>query len=103
MAATLFRENSSQRFCRESHEMWEKVKTKESVTNIKRENSSLDRKLVNSNVTTAEPQPVRTTKVATKKEQEIFPKKVKSKFVKTKPALWEKNIQNTKTNILKKN
>ena len=88
--------------------MWEKVKTEESLTNIKRENSILDRKVVNSNVTLtpAKPQPVRrmTTKVATKKqEQEIFPRKVKSKFVKTKPALWEKNIQNTKTNILKKN
>jgi hypothetical protein len=32
----------------------------------------------------------------------IFPRKVKSKFVATKPALWEQNVQNLKNKNLKK-
>ena len=32
----------------------------------------------------------------------IFPRKVKSKFVATKPALWEQNVENMKNKNLKK-
>ena len=35
-------------------------------------------------------------------EEVIFPRKVKSKFVATKPALWEQNVQNLKNQNLKK-
>ena len=33
---------------------------------------------------------------------DIFPRKVKSKLVKIKPALWEKNDEKLKNTILKK-
>ena len=32
----------------------------------------------------------------------IFPRKVKSKFVATKPALWEQNVENMKNKNMKK-
>ena len=35
-------------------------------------------------------------------EEVIFPRKVKSKFAATKPALWEQNVQNLKNQNLKK-
>jgi hypothetical protein len=35
-------------------------------------------------------------------EEVIFPRKVKSKFVAAKPALWEQNVQNLKNQNLKK-
>jgi len=36
MSAALFRETSSQRFSRESKEMWEKVQTKDCLENVTR-------------------------------------------------------------------
>ena len=46
--------------------------------------------------------PVVKTEEGIKDKEEIFPKKVKSKFVATKPALWEQNVQNLKNKNLKK-
>eukprot|EP00092_Neocalanus_flemingeri_P078420 GFUD01097531.1.p1 GENE.GFUD01097531.1~~GFUD01097531.1.p1 ORF type:complete len:128 (+),score=47.79 GFUD01097531.1:59-385(+) len=107
MAARLFRENSAQRFCRESLEMWQKVKTEESLTINRRGNSITDGKQVDSKETANEPQPVRRiiTKLPSnvvKEEQKTIPRKVQSKFVKTKPALKEKNTENSKIGSLKK-
>ena len=39
---------------------------------------------------------------ASKDPSLIFPRKVKSKFVATKPALWEQNLVNTKNRNMKK-
>eukprot|EP00092_Neocalanus_flemingeri_P058045 GFUD01069105.1.p1 GENE.GFUD01069105.1~~GFUD01069105.1.p1 ORF type:complete len:134 (+),score=45.74 GFUD01069105.1:41-403(+) len=112
MSAELFRETSAQRFSRESREMWEKVQTGDSSANITRAS------LVNSSkegipdkqdaIDTEDPQPVR--KVQTRSpslpagsgQSDIFPRKVKSKLVKIKPALWEKTEESLKNTILKK-
>ena len=37
-----------------------------------------------------------------KNRKEIFPTKLKSKFVATKPVLWEQNVQNLKNTNMKK-
>ena len=49
-----------------------------------------------------ESKPVTKTVVSEKNTEVIFPRKVKSKFVATKPALWEQNVQNLKNTNLKK-
>eukprot|EP00092_Neocalanus_flemingeri_P036958 GFUD01040236.1.p1 GENE.GFUD01040236.1~~GFUD01040236.1.p1 ORF type:complete len:141 (+),score=48.14 GFUD01040236.1:52-423(+) len=115
MSAGLFRETSAQRFSRESQEMWKKVQTGDSFANISRAshvNGSTegipDRQEASNK---EDPQPVR--KVQTKSpslqarsdqgdQGDIFPRKVKSKFVNIKPAIWEKTEENLKKTILKK-
>ena len=42
------------------------------------------------------------TEEGSKNKEIIFPKKVKSKFVATKPALWEQNVLNLKNKNMKK-
>ena len=42
------------------------------------------------------------TEEGSKNKEHIFPKKVKSKFVATKPALWEQNVLNLKNKNMKK-
>ena len=49
-----------------------------------------------------ESKPVTKALDSEKKTEVIFPRKVKSKFVATKPALWEQNVQNLKNKNLKK-
>ena len=49
-----------------------------------------------------ESKPVPKTVDGVKDIEEIFPTKVKSKFVATKPVLWEQNVQNLKNKNLKK-
>eukprot|EP00092_Neocalanus_flemingeri_P102737 GFUD01131429.1.p1 GENE.GFUD01131429.1~~GFUD01131429.1.p1 ORF type:complete len:100 (+),score=37.95 GFUD01131429.1:27-302(+) len=59
-------------------------------------------------IDTEDPQPIR--KVQTRSpslpagsgQTDIFPRKVKSKLVKIKPALWEKTEESLKNTILKK-
>ena len=46
--------------------------------------------------------PMTRTSEDNKDKTVIFPRKVKSKFVATKPALWEQNVQNLKNKNLKK-
>merc|ERR1711970_33476 len=114
MPGSLFRENSSQRFRRESLEMWEKVKTeethirkasvKETVTkdiideipDVNEEDNKNELKLkeISKSISKLEE--------GAKKKEMIFPKKLKSKFVATKPALWEQNVLNLKNKNLKK-
>ena len=49
-----------------------------------------------------ESKPVTKTVVSEKNTEEIFPRKVKSKFVATTPVFWEQNVQNLKNKNLKK-
>eukprot|EP00091_Calanus_sinicus_P004497 TRINITY_DN14825_c0_g1_i1.p1 TRINITY_DN14825_c0_g1~~TRINITY_DN14825_c0_g1_i1.p1 ORF type:complete len:119 (-),score=43.56 TRINITY_DN14825_c0_g1_i1:143-499(-) len=110
MSAALFRETSSQRFSRESKEMWEKVQTGETLDNVTRasqqngtcEDISDKKKPIDKE----EQQPVRripsSAPTLRPKEADIFPRKVKSKLVKIKPALWEKNEEKLKNTALKK-
>eukprot|EP00091_Calanus_sinicus_P024611 TRINITY_DN8928_c0_g1_i1.p1 TRINITY_DN8928_c0_g1~~TRINITY_DN8928_c0_g1_i1.p1 ORF type:complete len:126 (-),score=52.89 TRINITY_DN8928_c0_g1_i1:84-461(-) len=124
MPGTLFRENSSQRFRRESLEMWEKVKTDDTPNTTKTRRASVKIKGTEEtmdsleefiNEVTEEMQEEsedknlieegkHAIKAADEEENKevIFPRKVKSKFVATKPALWEQNVQNLKNKNLKK-
>eukprot|EP00092_Neocalanus_flemingeri_P085585 GFUD01107698.1.p1 GENE.GFUD01107698.1~~GFUD01107698.1.p1 ORF type:complete len:133 (+),score=44.19 GFUD01107698.1:37-399(+) len=112
MSAGLFRETSAQRFSRESQEMWKKVQTGDSFANISRAshaNGSTecipDRQEASNK---EDPQPVRKVQTrspslqARSDQGDIFPRKVKSKFVNIKPAIWEKTEENLKKTILKK-
>ena len=46
--------------------------------------------------------PISKTEEGSKNKGRIFPKKLKSKFVATKPALWEQNVLNLKNKNMKK-
>ena len=46
--------------------------------------------------------PISKTEEGTKNKEAIFPKRLKSKFVATKPALWEQNVLNMKNKNMKK-
>merc|ERR1711936_522330 len=102
MSATLFRETSAQRFSRESKEMWEKVQTEENFNNITRastQNGISDETPIEQKEHDTEAlkpvKKIKTTPVpAQKVAEDIFPRKVKSKLVKIKPAIWETNEEN---------
>jgi len=106
MSASLFKETASQRFRRESLEMWEQIKIEEKVDPSPSPDTQVEapvKKAVatvcgggggdekggrrRSVVLLAGKQ---ADKTETSKKEEIFPRKVKSKFIKTKPASWEK-------------
>merc|ERR1711970_1202295 len=114
MPGSLFRENSSQRFRRESLEIWEKVKTeethirkasvKETVTkdiidelrdDVNEEDNKNELKLKEI------PTTISKTEEGTKNNEVIFPKRLKSKFAPGKPALWEQNMLNLKNKNMK--
>lgn len=124
MPASLFRENSSQRFRRESLEMWEKVKldtdksktrkvsARERIDEVNADQDEKTMKEVSDEVIDKEETPkdagkenkkeVKPAGDSSKDPSLIFPRKVKSKFVATKPALWEQNLVNTKNRNMKK-
>eukprot|EP00088_Acartia_fossae_P005306 TRINITY_DN12333_c0_g1_i1.p1 TRINITY_DN12333_c0_g1~~TRINITY_DN12333_c0_g1_i1.p1 ORF type:complete len:155 (+),score=37.66 TRINITY_DN12333_c0_g1_i1:53-517(+) len=111
-SSSLFSETASQRFRRESQEVWEQIKTEEGEekeqvkpVEIKIKKLSISERLSSST-------PLKQTPTAAKpgvranvggvkmaqpskpaaKENELFPKRVKSKFIKTRPASWEKEF-----------
>merc|ERR1712013_971758 len=99
---------SSQRFSRESKEMWEKVQTKDCLENVTRaskqeacKSGSAPEEKKTDNTESPQP-PVRRIQPKAPTSGDIFPRKVKSKLVKIKPALWEKNDEKLKNTILKK-
>jgi len=119
-SSSLFSETAAQRFRRESQEVWEQIKIDENgeekqtdpdPVEIKIKKLSLGEKKISTStpsgkgVVTAPSRsraPVKMTAPAKlTKDTELFPKKVKSKFIKTRPASWEKDFEKEEKEIEK--
>ncbi|XP_023327765.1 cilia- and flagella-associated protein 251 [Eurytemora carolleeae] len=91
-SSSLFKETSAQRFRRESLEMWEKIQTEEKHEDGE-ENKDGEEGLDRIKQIAARRRSLiilkPSEKSETQKKDEIFPRRSLSKFVKTKPAVWE--------------
>merc|ERR1712127_110372 len=76
-------ETATQRFRRESQEMWEQVQVREGIDSLSH----------TSPIKPIKPPPSLVKNVSPKETSLLFPKKARSSFVMTKPALWEKEEQ----------
>merc|ERR1711884_144233 len=109
MPSSLFSETSAERFRRESQEMWDKVQSEGTS-----KNDSTDQ------VVNQSDQDIKKIPVETKREvpiavaaaprsrpppPDLFPRKLKTKLIRPKPALWEtskEETKNLKNTLLKK-
>merc|ERR1711874_503703 len=102
MPSSLFKENSAQRFQRESQEIWEKAQTENTQKSFSRQSSLTE------NLSSSSTEKIKREKVSEKANTtapDIFPRRAKSKLIKTKPALWEiskEETKNLKNTLLKK-
>merc|ERR1712130_480074 len=104
MPASLFKESSAERFRRESQEMWEKVQSENTMKELSRQNSKEEKR---SSVEEIQPIKVKVSQEVPRKAAvpDLFPRRVKSKLIRPKPALWEttkEETKNLKNTLLKK-
>merc|ERR1711862_275436 len=94
--ASLFKETSAERFRRESQEMWEKVQSENSIKELSRQNSKEDKSRP---VEEVQPIKVKVTQDIPRKAAvpDLFPRRLKSKLNRPKPALWETSKEEKKS------
>merc|ERR1712038_323834 len=109
MPSSLFSETSAERFRRESQEMWDKVQSEGTSKNDQTDqvDKQSDEDIKNFPVETKREVPIAVAAAPRSRPPppDLFPRKLKTKLIRPKPALWEtsnvetKNLKNT---LLKK-